>query len=138
MFVSMLEEEQRRVLLRAAAVLVERDGIVPDKEREILAALNVEAGLDEVPPPPGSDEELLAELQAAFQGIPTASNVLLLELAGVAVIDGDAHSAELDFLRLIADRIGAPETLVSRALEFAERAKAIFDDGRSLIVSEQS
>lgn len=134
----MLEEEQRRVLLRAAALLVERDGVRPDVEDEILGALNVEAGLADVPPAPETDDELFSEVRAAFRDNATARNVLLLELAGVALIDGGAQPEEIDLLNSVAQHLEAGEAFVGKALEFGERAKALLDDGRALIVSDDS
>ena len=134
----MLSQDQRRVLLRTAAILAERDGVRPDVEDEILEALNVEAGLAEIPPTPESDEELFSEATAAFQNDATARNVLLLELAGLALIDGAAQPEEIDFLNAIAQHLGAEEALVGRALEFGERAKMLLDDGREFIVSDGS
>jgi hypothetical protein len=138
MFVAMLEQEQRRVLLRAAATLAERDGARPDAEDELLDALNVEAGLSEVPPVPDSDEELFAEATEAFGGDQTARNILLLELAGVALIDGGAQPEEIAFLASLAERLGADEAVLARALELGERAKALLDDGRAFIISDVS
>ena len=136
MFVAMLEEEQRRVLLRAAALLAEKDGARPEAEDELLETLNIEAGLAEVPPTPESDEELFSEAGAAFREDATARNILLLELAGVAIIDGGAQRQEVDFLTAVAHHVGAEETLVGQALEFGERAKALLDEGRAFIVSD--
>ena len=132
----MLQEEQRRVLLRAAALLAERDGARPDVEHELLEALNVEAGLPETPDAPASVEELCEEVHAAFHGDKTACNVLLLELAGIAVIDGSAHPEEISILTAVAEKVGADEALVRQALQFGERAKALLDDGRAFIVSD--
>src|SRR4051794_298509 len=136
MFVAMLDEAQRRVLIRAAAMLAALDGAQPDAEEELLAALNVEAGLAEIPPAPVTDGELLGEATAAFEGQDTARNVLLLELAGVAAIDGNTHPAEVDLLVRLAAALGANATLVGRALEFGERARALAEDGRAFIVSD--
>ena len=136
MFVAMLDEPQRRALLRAAAALAERDGARPDAEAELLAALNVEAGLPEIPSPPDSDDELFTEVADAFGADQTARNILLLELAGVALIDGSAQPEEMALLRAIGQHVGAEPALVARALEIGEQARALVDEGRAFIVSD--
>jgi hypothetical protein len=62
----------------------------------------------------------------------------VLELAGVAAIDGDTHPEEVDLLVRLATALGADETLVGRALEFGERARALAEDGRAFIVSDDA
>lgn len=138
MFVTMLDEAQRRVLLRAAGALAERDGARPDAETEMLTALNVEAGFDELPPLAGSDDELFAEAAAAFKENATARNIFLLELAGVAVCDGSAGSEEVALLNAFADQFGVDASVVAEALAIGSRAKALVDEAQSFIVSEPS
>src|SRR3712207_1800964 len=98
MFVSMLELEQRRLLLEAASYLAELDGLRPEAERELLETLNVEAGLPDLPEPVVEPASLLEKLSGAFSDAPSQRNVLLLELAGVCMADGQASPEELRWL----------------------------------------
>jgi tellurite resistance protein len=135
MFVRMLDTNQRTALLRAGALLAEVDGAQPDEEREVLDALNVEAGLPEVPDPPSDLEELLAEVEEAFGDDPTARNVLLLELAGVAVIDGEMSSEEVSVIEEVSSRLGGGEELVNQAFRLAHSARDLVHEGRAFIAS---
>ena len=135
MFITMLDPGQRRLLLRAAAYMSELDGARPEVEHELLAALNVEAGLPEIPDVPASEAEVLDDLAGPFHDAPTQRNVLLLELAGVAMIDGQAHPEEVSFLAKVSNRLGADERLVEEALEFGAAARDLMTRGHDLITS---
>jgi tellurite resistance protein len=138
MFIHMLDLDQRVALLRASSTLAEIDGAHPERERELLEALNVEAGLDEVPPQAVGPDELFRAIDAAYGDQPTARNVLILELAGVTVIDGDASADEVAFISEIARRLGGDTTLVTKAIEVAESALHLAQDARTFIATEDS
>src|SRR4051794_19071177 len=102
MFVTVLNIEQRRTLLEAAAYLAALDGLSADDEAGLLEALNLEARLADIPDRAPTEDLLLRDILERFSDSPTAARALLLELAGLAAIDGHADAEELAFLQQVA------------------------------------
>lgn len=134
MFLNLLDPGQQRLFVAAARVVAEQDGKVADVEQSLLDAVLAECQLDTDPgtmPTP----DLLAALDTAFVDDVHARNAFVLELAGVAVIDGDAHPAELAALSAISDQVGMSEETLADFVEFAMAARELVVRGRQLLAT---
>ena len=98
MFLNLLDAEQQRLFVMAARAVAEQDGKVADVEESLLDAVLAECEIDR-DPGTMAFADLLSAVDDALSPDPHARNAFLLELAGVAVIDGDAHPSELAFTR---------------------------------------
>lgn len=134
MFLNLLDPDQQRLFVVAARMVAEQDGKVIDVEQSLLDAVIAECELDEDPgamPMP----DLLAVLDDALADDPYARNVFVLELAGVAVVDGDVQPAELAALGEISDHVGVTADRLSDFVQFAMAARELVVRGRQLVAT---
>lgn len=100
------------------------------REDALLDAIALETGLPLRGPEAGrSIDDLAADIQQDFDD-DRARRILLLELAGVAVIDG-VRESETGLLEDLADRLDLRKELPT-FIEFAERARELAADGARL------
>lgn len=133
MFLNTLSPAQQRAFLLAARAVAEADGTVPEIEQALLEGLQMECGYDEDPGRLPIGETLRAAEEALDS--PAARNVFLMELAGVAVVDGIVVDEERELLGTFADRLGHSDAQLEEILEFAEDARTLVERGRTLVAS---
>lgn len=133
MFLNLLTPPQQRVFVQAARAVTEQDGVVDAVEQGLLAALQAECGLAELP-----DRETLADIgTAAVEVLDSAlvRRVFVLELAAVAVIDGGAHASEVRLVEVLAAGLGIAEADLTEMFAFAGRAQALAAEGQRLLAT---
>lgn len=133
MFLDLLNPTQQALFFELARAVTERDGIAVQTEEALLSAAQTECGR-EAPPDARELEVVLGDVGPAFDEGPSGS-VLLMELAGVALIDGDAHPAETGVVATVAERAGISAERLAECFEFAERARTLVVDGQTLIAT---
>lgn len=131
MFLNLLQPDQQRLFVEAARAVAQQDGNVSDAEESLLAAIAAESSLDEMPDQRPLDE-ILNDLENALDE-RAMRNAFMLELAGVAVIDGDAHPAELTALGKIAETTGVSDAELEEFVAFAFAARDLVVRGRQLV-----
>lgn len=131
MFLHALPQNDRETFVRAAWALIHCDKDVDPREESLLAELHAEMGgiqpIDDVAP-----DEVISELRDVDGEL--VGRVILLELAGVAMADEVLHESERDFLVRAAHALGIETDRVDRYVDFADRARGIWVEGRSLIL----
>lgn len=133
MFLNLLTPPQQRVFIQAARAVAEQDRVVEAVERSLLDALQAECGLDELP-----DREELTEVATEAVKVldsDVAKRVFVLELAAVAVIDGDAHPSEVRLLEVLAGGLGIGAADLKAMFAFAGRAQKLAAEGQRLIAT---
>lgn len=135
MFLNLLTAEQQIAFARAAVFAVHADGDVDKREATLLDELREEMGLPELPPVPPVE---LVESDLVVFDDPVSRRILLLELAGIVTADGHRHSDEMGPLYDWAGRLGLGRSVVDEFLDFADRAHAVYRDGRSLVLSDEA
>lgn len=133
MFLNLLAPAQQQLFIELARAVAEQDGIVAATEQVLLDAVQAECGVAELPAVRDLDA-VLADVPAAFDGEATRS-VLVLELAGVALIDGDAHPAELGIVAEVAETVGMTPEKLRECVGFAERSRQLVMDGQLLLAT---
>lgn len=133
MFLHALDRTEQRAFATAAVHIVHADGTVDPRELVLLKALAEELHMSRMPDAAGA-ENMHAELSAVFD--PAARRLILLELAGVSTSDGEIHTDEVRELTSIAAGWGIGKEFVLTCLDFAARAHAVWEEGRSLITQE--
>ncbi len=134
MYLQILTPPQREVYAAAAVAVLRADGELHASEEALLGAIAAESG------PTGVVER--ADLEAVLEQLPvlfddpTQRRAFLLELAGVIVIDGDAHPAELALFHRFAERLELSGR-TSEFIEFAEQTRALAERGRELIAETE-
>jgi len=136
MFLNLLQPDQQVTFVHAARAVVEQDGEVSEVESALLDAVRAECGLDELPVP----DPALDVCARAAEVLPddVARRVFLLELAGVALIDGDAHPSEIGLVREVADALGISGAALDDMLAFAARAQQLVVDGQRIVATGAS
>jgi len=132
MFLNLHDAHQQRLFVSAARTVAEKDGKLADVEQSLLEAVLAECAIDGEPEVISPDE-LLAGLDEALAGDPHARNAFMLELAGVAVIDGEAHPAELGVLHEIGGHLGIDNDVLAEFVQFAMSARELVVRGRHLL-----
>ena len=133
MYLNLLTPRQQRVFLQAARSVAEQDGLRADVEDALLNALHTECG--SLPRAQPSVEPLDATLEAAGEALDSrlACRVFMLELAGVATVDGSAEPAEVSVLRAFGDRLGVSDEELAEYFDFGLEVRALAIRGRELI-----
>lgn len=134
MFLNLLDPHQQRLFVIAARAVAEQDGKVAHVEESLLESVLAECEIEEIPADM-SLTELLPALDKALRGDLHARNAFLLELAGVAVIDGEAHPAELAVLSEIGMRLGLTDETLTRYVQFAIASRDLIVRGRELVAT---
>jgi len=133
LFLNLLTPPQQRVFVQGARAVAEQDGELAEVEQALIAALQAECGLDELPA--AQDAAGICAAAVAVLDSDLARRVFILELAGVAVIDGEAHAAEVALVGEIAVQLGIEGAELAEMLAFAGRARALVVDGQRLIAT---
>jgi hypothetical protein len=131
-FLNLLAPAQQRLFVQAARLIAASDGVA-EEEQALLDAVEAECGLEERP----DDADLPAVLDAMTAALDTqtARRTFLLELAGVAVIDGHAYEAELELLEQFAQRLQIGDEDLQECLALAARARQLVADGEAFIAT---
>jgi uncharacterized tellurite resistance protein B-like protein len=132
-FLNLLDPAQQALFLELARAVTEQDGLLADSEEALLAAVQAECMMDEAPAVRELDA-VLEDVASSFDAGP-ARAVLILELAGVALIDGEAHPAETGVVATVADRIDMSPGRLQECFAFADRARTLIVDGQALIAT---
>lgn len=98
MFLENLEAREKRAFLALAHKVVHADGVLAEREAEILATLS--SAIRE-PALEGTVEELAAAFQSRRSKV-----FALLELMGIGYVDGEYHVAEIESVAEIATALG--------------------------------
>lgn len=130
MFLNLLTPEQQRVFVQAAQLVAASDG-VGEEEAALLEAIAAECALTDAPEPAEASETLQAA-GAVFDS-PASKKVFMLELAGVAAIDGRAYPSELELLGEFAQRVGLGEAELEESLVLASRGRQLVRDSETFI-----
>lgn len=133
MFLNLLNPTQQQLFIELARAVAEQDGIVAETEQVLLDAVQAECCVAELPAVRDLDA-VLADAPTAFDNEATRS-VLVLELAGIALIDGDAHPTELSVVASVAEKVGMTEEKLEECFGFAERSRQLFLDGQMLLAT---
>src|SRR3954466_2703461 len=120
MFLHALSEGQKQLFCRAALSLIHADQMVHEREQDLRDALMREMWLHSFPTEVTAVQDLASELKP-LAGTPEA-RVVLIELAGVALADGELHASELDWLRQAASALQVSEDELGRFCDFAASA----------------
>jgi uncharacterized tellurite resistance protein B-like protein len=134
MYLQVLNPAQRDAYAVAAVAVLRADGELHAREQTLLDAIAAESGVTGAIEA-GDLDAILEGLPALFED-PTQRCAFLLELAGVTVIDGDAHPAEIALFHRFAERLELSER-ASQFIEFAEQTRALAERGRELIAETE-
>ena len=133
MFVHTLSPPQRRLLFLAVLALIQVDESIHEQEAEVREALEREIGLPDLPTEPIAWDSLRAGLSEVGAG--AAGKVILLELAGVALVDKELHPQELEALTDLSRAMGISAAQLADFLNFAARSHELTDEARLMVFS---
>ena len=135
MYLNLLDRSHVAVFLGVAELLASVDGDIHAKERGLIDAVAQEIG--EVPEPHDFDSPEAAAQALSELGLSVpAANVMVLELAGVALADGQLSEPERGVLHTLCIALDRPPIRLEQALEIAERSVGLELEAEQLIASE--
>jgi uncharacterized tellurite resistance protein B-like protein len=130
MFLQRLSETEQTVYCQLAYAVMAADGELAEKESAFYDHALGELGLDELPEPStGGDVDVP---DGAFQ-LSASRKALLVELALLAVADGEVTGEERAVLDAVAEQMDFDPAAVSRCVEYAERLRDVLDEGIVLL-----
>lgn len=135
-FLHSLSEPQKQLFCEAALALIHADHVVHERERDVREALMREMWLTAFPSEVRPVDELIPDLKR-LAGKPEA-RIVLIELAGVALADGELHASELGWLRQAAEALAISDDELGRFCDFAASAAEIAAEGRMLVFEPEN
>ncbi len=131
MFLSILNDEEKRAFTILAGHMIDADGIVVASELEALSALRREMGL---PESRQSNDRDIGRLTAAFQS-RRAKVAALLELIGLGYSDANFSVGEESFVNSVAREMGLErrdvvqlDAWVRQHVQHVEEALALMEE----------
>jgi tellurite resistance protein len=136
MFLHALTTADQELFCQAALSLMQVDGVVREREQDLCDALMRETSLDSFPKDVSAVHELAPELRRLAGS--RAGRIVLLELSGVALADGELDASELDWLREAASALGSSEDDLRRFCDFAASASELAAEARMLVFEPET
>lgn len=133
MFLDMLSEDEQRIFCQLAYAVMAADGEVLDKEEAFYDRALSELRLDELPAP----GETNIGIPAGAFGVSANRRALLVELALLAVADGDVSAEERSVLASVASQVDMDGPQIDRCLDYAEKVREVLDEGLMLLAEGQ-
>jgi hypothetical protein len=131
MYLRELDDVARELFVEAALLMVRSDDEVAGQEDELLDAISAETGLPVMTDEARRIEDLEADLDENVQG-SRARRIVLLELAGVAVVDARRTSSEMRLLERLAEKLGLSDE-IERFVSYAEQVRDVAEQGEALL-----
>lgn len=136
MYLNYLSDDQQRVFVDSAVLLIRSDQRLAIEEEALLEMIREEVGR-EVPGPATelSLDDAVAEAEEVYLE-PIQRNAFMIELAAVCVIDGEVHVAEVELLSRFADALGVERKKLNEMVKFAAQAREVEVVGKELVEGE--
>mgnify|MGYP000058894725 CR=1 FL=1 len=130
MFLDRLTRDEQVVFCQLAYAVMAADGEVSEKEAAFYDLAIRELDVEELPET--SSEEGVVVPEGAFR-LSASRHALVLELALLAVADGEVTTGEVAVLDAVADQMGLAPLNVQRSLDYAARLRDVLDEGFVLL-----
>ena len=136
MYLNYLSDDQQRVFVDAAVLLIRSDDRLAIEESKMLEMFGEELG--RAMPSPSTElslDDAVAEAERVYLE-PVQRNAFMIELAAVCVVDGEVHINEVELLGRFADALGVERMKLNEMVKFAAQAREVEVIGRELVESE--
>jgi uncharacterized tellurite resistance protein B-like protein len=130
MFLDRLSSAEQKVYCQLAYAVMVADGEVAEKEAAFHDRSLRELVIEELPAP-ASDSGVLVPDRAFCLSV--SRRALLVELALLAVADGEVTAEERSVLDAVAEQMDFAPFQVERSLEYAARLRDVLDEGFVLL-----
>jgi uncharacterized tellurite resistance protein B-like protein len=134
MFLRHLTPPQRKAFAGLAKHLVGADDDASGAEARALSAMDLELGLSVATVPPAQPTP---ELLATFEST-TARAAVVIELLGLAYVDGHYDPSETQTIERIATSLGIPENRLLQMENWVLRQMALASEAESLLAAENA
>ncbi|CAN5393631.1 hypothetical protein BH10ACT11_BH10ACT11_04720 [soil metagenome] len=133
MYLNYLSDDQQRVFVDSAVLLIRSDERLAIEEEALLTMIGEELGRA-IPGPSSklSLDEAVGEAEEVYLE-PMQRNAFMIELAAVCVIDGEVHVAEVELLGRFAEALGVERERLNEMVKFAAQAREFEVIGRELV-----
>ncbi|HTV17926.1 MAG TPA: TerB family tellurite resistance protein [Polyangiaceae bacterium] len=132
MFLHLLKGPEREAFAGLAKHLVGADEDESVAEARALSAMDVELGLSVASVPAASPTP---DLLATFES-PTARAAVVLELLGLAYVDGHYHPNETQLIESIAAELGVSERRLGQMEDWVQREMSLVTEAEQLIAGD--
>lgn len=126
MFLSVLNESQKRAFIKIAERFIDADSVIDMDEMELITLLERETGIS---PESGYSDEKLSDLFAVFD-TKKARAVVMLEILRLGHIDNEYHAAESSFISTMADAFEIARTEFMNMESWVVRRIALDNEAR--------
>jgi len=130
MFLDLLSDVEQRVYCTLAYAVMAADGEVTEKEEAFHDWALRDLVIEQLPEPAFDGDVLVPE--GAFR-LSVSRRALLVELALLAVADGEVTSEERLVLDAVAEQLEMAAGQMDRCLEYATRLSGVLGDGFVLL-----
>ena len=130
MFLDRLSADEQNVYCQLAYAVMAADGEVAEKELAFHDRCLRDLGIEELPEPAPADGVMVPA--GAFR-LSASRRALLVELALLAVADGEVTGEERSVLEAVAGEMNFDSLDVDRCLEYAGRLRDVLDEGCVLL-----
>lgn len=120
MFITRLNSSQQSQLLTLAKEIISADGVVHDREKELLTVLKTQMN-------PGIEAATVINLNEEFK-TPESKASLLLELIGLAHADSEYHVSEKNLIEKVAKDIQIEMETLSKMESWVKRQFALVNE----------
>lgn len=129
MFLTLLDEAERKAFYNLACHLVSIEGVTPDEEQILIAAKREMGWSDTLPLATSVD----VAYECAVFNTEEAKKVVLLELMLLAIADGAFQADERQHVNDVVQHLAIDEDLIPRARDWAESVFGLYRTGLRFI-----
>lgn len=130
MFLDQLSSDEQKVYCQLAYAVMAADGEVAEKEAAFHDRTLRDLVIEELPEPASGGGVLVPD--GAFR-LSVSRRALLVELALLAVVDGELTAEERSVLDAVAEQMDFTPFQVEQCLEYAVRLRDVLDEGVVLL-----
>lgn len=130
MFLDRLSADEQRVYCQLAYAVMSADGEVTEKEAAFHDRALRDLAIDELPEAASAAGVLVPE--GAFR-LAASQRALLVELALLAVADGEVTDGEVAILEAVAEQMELAPSHVQKCLDYAASLRDVLDEGVLLL-----
>ena len=130
MFLSDLNEHERKQFLDLAWLAVHSSGTIEESELEVYQSYAFECMMEGYSAEERTVEEITSELEGSTE---QAKRIILIELMGVWAADNSWHDGEIDMMYKVGSLLSVSEALVNRLRRWTKELRGLVAEGCELI-----
>lgn len=132
MYLNALNNKEKESFLKLAHYSMEIDGVIKDEEKAILKNFIFECQLIDYDISYDENIDVIADTLTVSS--TKVKKIIILELLGVLLADGDYHETEQGFIKNLAEKFNVKDFEVNRMERWVEAFNDMVREGYSLVI----